>query len=259
VISSPPALFGRVALLAVLSTAGALAAGCSQLLGISQITAATDAAGDDANKDTPAVPIDSSAGDVAGEAPAPDSSPSDRAISGDSNTDARIIRDSSSPEASTNEAGADAAPCTQDLSGIKAGGFYISFTLQTAQPDTFIAIVNQRDICANGVFWDLRLLNGQIYLEFCDHALGLTIVRSGANVLLNDGKAHAVVVRRMNGQVQLTIDGMPSGSGVANQSFAAGELGPLRSGTDVCDGVKTMTAAFDDTLGSIMDLCVRPQ
>jgi hypothetical protein len=162
------------------------------------------------------------------------------------------------PDSSTTDVGVDAAPCVQDLSGIENGGFYISFTLQTTQPDSVIALVNQRDQCTNGVFWDLRLVNAQLFLEISDLDRGITIVRSRTSMPLNDGMAHGIRATRVDNEVQLTVDGAPSGSAMAIQSFGATELAPLKAGDDVC-GADTGSAAFDIMMGSIRDLCVRPQ
>jgi hypothetical protein len=250
VSASDRALCARVAaLMVVATTLGALGGGCSQLLGITNITAApdsgTDAAdgGADAARDTPAEPRDASSPlDVpTAETPPVDGSPPDV------------------PDASPKEAGVDAAPCTQDLSGIKNGGFYISFTLQTTQTNDVVALVSQRDVCSNGIFWELELVNQQLYLEVSDRQMGSTILRSSTGMPLNDGQSHAIVVSRVDGRVQLTVDGVPSRSAMANQSFGDGELGPLRSGTSVCPESGTGTAPLDRQIGSITNLCVRPQ
>jgi hypothetical protein len=212
---------GAPTLLASLAT---LFAGCSLLLDITDITPAPDA-GDDVA--------------AAGESTPP---PGDSSVAG---------RDAS--KEGGGDASGDASPCREDLSFIDTGGFSIAFTLKTAQPDRLIALVNQRHICSRGVFWDIRLFDGLVYTELSDFNLGDTFF-SSTGAPLNDGNTHEVVVTRASGGlVQVTVDGVPSGSTMAKQSF--GFLDPLRVGTDACLGTNGTVVLQ----GSLTNLCARPQ
>ena len=205
----------------LLAPSAVLVGGCTQVLGITDIIAAPSAP--DASDATSSVP----------DAPGVEAG----------------------PESSTMDAG-DASPCTQDLKNIGTGAFSISFTLKTTQPDAVIALANQRSVCSNGVYWDIRLVNGLVYVEISDLQTGLaTFAVPGSP--LNDGAAHDIVVRRALRRVLVTVDGKVSTSGMANQSFDD-TLFPLRTGKDVCVGTdKTMP--LDATLGGIANLCVKPE
>jgi hypothetical protein len=159
------------------------------------------------------------------------------------------------PESSTMDAG-DASACTQDLKNIGTGAFSISFTLKTTQPDPVIALANQRSVCSNGVYWDIRLVNGFLYIEISDFQTGLVMFTSPGSPL-NDGAAHDIVVRRALRKVLVTVDGKVSTAGMANQSFDD-TLVPLRTGKDVCVGTDK-TLPLDATLGGIANLCVKPE
>ena len=204
----------------LLAPSAVLVGGCTQVLGITDIVAAP---------------------------PAPDASDATSPV-----PDAPGVE--AGPESSTMDAG-DASPCTQDLKNIGTGAFSISFTLKTTQPDPVIALANQRSVCSNGVYWDIRLVGGLLYIEISDLQTGLaTFTIPGSP--LNDGAAHDIVVRRALRNVLVTVDGTVSTAGMANQSFD-GTLFPLRSGKDVCVGTDK-TKPLDATLGGITNLCVNP-
>jgi len=155
--------------------------------------------------------------------------------------------------ASPGDDGSDANPCTQDLSYIYTGPFTISFTLKTLQPDTLIALVNQRNVCNLGVFWDIRLYNSLVYVELSDSKTGITSLTSTCPPL-NDDNVHEIVVSRAKGGlVTITVDGVPSGSIMAIQSFD--QLSPLQIGMDVCTGYNGSTVFH----GTLKNVCVRPE
>ena len=187
--------------------------GCGQVSGIADITAAADA-----SADAPA--------DAAWDLEPVDAPP----------------RDATSDT--------DATACSgRDLSNVGAGDFVVSFTLQTVQKDQVIALVNQRLLCGNGVFWDVRLVSGLVYLEIADIEHGLTFLMSQGQTLF-DGKPHAIVVSRNSGTARIDVDGAPSGSIATPQSMT--QLPPLKVGTDVCLGVNGTVALQ----GSLTSLCV---
>ncbi|HEV3189718.1 MAG TPA: hypothetical protein VGY54_04430 [Polyangiaceae bacterium] len=256
--------------LAALTSAslGTLAAGCSSLLGITDITPApadaSDAtsASDDAatgpeatNVGSDASVIDvSESGTLAG-----DGSPSDQSSSTDSSSDI-ATGDSLAHESGASEGG-DANGCPQDLSGTATRDFSISFTLQTTQPSSNIALLNQRRECNVGEFWDIRLYNQILYVEISDVAQGGIVITGpspgdSANmaVALNDGKPHDIVVSRVAGEASLTVDGALAGSSSSFQSFGKG-LPALKVGRDVCEGFNGTVPLVQGTIGNI---CVKP-
>ena len=137
----------------------------------------------------------------------------------------------------------------RDLSNVGSGDFVVSFTLQTTQKDQVISLVNQRLLCGNGIFWDVRLVSGLVYLEIADIDHGLTFLMSQGPTLF-EGKPHAIVISRAGGTARIDVDGAPSGSIATPQSMT--QLPPLKVGTDVCLGVNGTVALQ----GSLTNLCV---
>jgi hypothetical protein len=133
--------------------------------------------------------------------------------------------------------------------------------MTTTQASTLnAALVNQRAVCGQGMFWDLRLWYGGLQLETDDSATTgtrsprLSLVNStgaDAGMRVNDGRPHQVLVRRVAGTATIYIDGVASGSGP--DSAMLGALPPLTSGTDVCDGHSQGTVPF---VGTITGICL---
>jgi hypothetical protein len=145
----------------------------------------------------------------------------------------------------------DATACSQDLSYAYKGPFTISFTIKTLQTDAQIALVNQRTECSVGMFWDVRLVDGFVYVELSDFPSGRTpLVSSGPT--LNDGNPHEVAVRRRAGVAELSVDAIVSASAMAPQSFE--QLPPLQFGTDVCE-----TDGTAPLHGLLTNLCVKSE
>jgi len=178
--------------------------------------------------------------------------------SGDS-SDAGSV-DGGPGEGSATESGAldaarDGSACVGDLSNIGTGDFHISLTV-TATGFARTALVNQRASCAStfcvqpDTFWDIRLLNGALYIETSDSVRNCSQVTTNGTV--NDGKPHRVIVQRVAQRITATIDGVPSvapDAGTSKSSF--GQLPPV-SKTDPCEATGS-TAPF---LGTIANLCV---
>jgi hypothetical protein len=229
VVAILPERFAASALIAALCTFGP---GCSQLLGITGITAAADASTNDATGDG------GSSNDTADNDA---ESAADR-----SSEDAPDTR--SSNDGQTN---ADAISCTGDLSNVQAGDFLISFTMQTNQSDNFVSLVNQRAICVGlALFWDAMLENQHVTLELSesmDQTRYTFLKSSGA--ALNDNNPHDVVIARTNDVVTIVIDGQAAGSKTMDQKL--GSLPTLRIGRDVCAGAVTIS-------GTLTNVCVRP-
>ncbi|HEY2900090.1 MAG TPA: LamG domain-containing protein [Polyangia bacterium] len=150
--------------------------------------------------------------------------------------------------------GGDAGTCVDDLSYAYMAGFYISFTMQTRQPDGVIALLNQRDKCALETFWDLQLVKHVLYFEMADPVLGdADVISTGAP--LNDDVPHDILITRdKNGLVQLKIGGVLSGTATLHQSLS-GQLPILQIGTSVCVG-EDPNVQFH---GTISNVCVRLQ
>jgi hypothetical protein len=150
--------------------------------------------------------------------------------------------------------GADGAACLNDLSFAYAGGFSISFTLQTRQPDGVIALLNQREQCTIGIFWDLQLVNQALYFEIGDLVLGDAFVFSNG-APLNDDRPHDIVITRdKTGVVQLKIDGRLAGMATLHQTLGM-KLPMLRIGTSVCVGEDPNV----DFHGTLSNVCVTLQ
>jgi hypothetical protein len=229
VIAILPERFAASALMAALCTFGL---GCSQLLGITGITAA-DASPIDATGDG------GSSSDTAG-----NDAESTADVSSEGIADARASSDG--------ETNADAISCTGDLSNVQAGDFLISFTMQTNQPDNFVSLVNQRAVCVGlALFWDAMLEDQHITLEVSESTdqTRYTFLRS-SGAALNDGNPHDVVIARTNNVVTIVIDGQPAGSKTMDQKL--GSLPTLRIGQDVCAGAVNIS-------GPITHVCVRPK
>jgi hypothetical protein len=147
--------------------------------------------------------------------------------------------------------GGDGGACLNDLSFAYTGGFYISFTLQTRQPDGVIALLNQRELCTVGTFWDLQLVNQGLYFEMADPVTGVANAISKGSPL-NDDVPHDIVITRDNaGLVQLKIDGRIAGLATLHQTLGM-KLPMLRIGTSVCVGEDPNV----DFHGTLSNVCV---
>ena len=232
VVATLPGRFAASALIAAICTFGV---GCSQLLGITDITAAADA----------------SIKDNTGAGGSSNGTAGSDADNGSDGPSTDIVGDRSFNDGETN---ADAPTCSGDLSNIGTGGFLISFTLRTNQTNNDIALLNQRSECTVVMYWDVRLYMHQIYLELSEStsASGYTRINSSGPPL-NDNNPHDVVITRTNDAVQIVIDGTVASSGTAAQSLAV--LPALKTGTDVCVGSDGTVAL---ATGGITNVCVRP-
>jgi hypothetical protein len=222
-------------------------------------TSASSEAGDAA--DASSEYTDSSTAD-ANDADAGDSNGSESS-SGDSSESGSVDGgpgDSSTTESGALDAARDGSACVGDLSNIGTGDFHISLTVTTARM-TRTALVNQRASCATtfcmqpDTFWDIRLLNGALFIETSDSARNCSqVTTNGASsndggALVNDGQPHRVIVQRVAQTLTAYIDGVARGSAPSKSSF--GQLPPV-SKTDPCEATGN-TAPF---LGSIANLCV---
>jgi hypothetical protein len=140
----------------------------------------------------------------------------------------------------------DGPACADDLSNIGTGDFHISFTVSSRQGGT-APIANQRAKCGYGMFWDVRLLNGNLHVETDDSVDGggnyCDLVTTGATV--NDGNPHAVVIQRVAGTVTVFVDGTTVGSHASMSSLL--QLPPMVTGTDPCN----LTTPFAGTLSNL--------
>ena len=145
----------------------------------------------------------------------------------------------------------DSGACLNDLSFAYGGEFYILFTLQTRQPDGVIALLNQRAQCTLGTFWDLQLVNQALYFEIADPVMGDASVTS-KSAPLNDDHPHDIVISRdATGFVQLKIDGRLAGAATLHQTLGM-KLPMLRIGTSVCVGEDPNV----DFHGTISNVCL---
>jgi hypothetical protein len=132
-------------------------------------------------------------GDVpdAGEAAAGDadaSGPSNEAAADSASVDSGVP-DAPHTDSGPRDAASDAPACRTDLSNIGTADFTITLTLTTSQTG-YVAVVNQRNVCNLAPLWDVRLSNGNLYIETCDGPNYSRLTTSGA--LANDGKPHAI-------------------------------------------------------------------
>ncbi len=147
----------------------------------------------------------------------------------------------------------DAAACPGDLSNVRTGDFTIAFRMQTNQPDKIVALINQRYVCAQTIFWDVQLVNQQIYFELSDSSgEGGYLFINTSSPALNDDRPHDVLITRTNSVVQIVVDGKGVGTRTAGQDL--GGLAPLRVGDDVCVGGDGTVKL----LGTVTNICVRP-
>jgi hypothetical protein len=141
-----------------------------------------------------------------------------------------------------------ASQCLNNLSGIGTGDFTVAFSFTTSE-NGIAALVNQRQTCTHGVFWDVRLDSGRLFVE-TDDGTNYTAFDTVNPNSIADGQPHDVIVRRVGGVLTAYIDGAVSGSAQSMSSF--GTLNPLASATDACTGIGT-TVSF---VGTVADVCV---
>jgi hypothetical protein len=177
-----------------------------------------DAAGTDA--DAGADGADSGAADA--DSDAADAPPADSGF--DATPDARTA------DSGVRDAGTDAAACKTDLSNIGLADFTIAMTVTTVQTG-LVATANQRNVCNLAPLWDVRLSNGNLYIETCDGPHYSMLTTAGA--LANDGQPHAIVVKRRSQALTAYVDGKSVGTTTSTSSF--GQLPPLEMGVDPCD------------------------
>jgi hypothetical protein len=162
--------------------------------------------------------------------------------------------EAATPEASSTDGARDGPACKGDLSNIGAGDFHVTLTVTTAQTDNLVALVNQRGHCGPGLFWDIRMNGGRLYIETDDVTSYTAYVSTGPKV--NDGRPHGIVLRRAAGRLDVSVDGALTGSGASRTSL--GLLAPARIGTDICDGQLEPNGVDRTTalVGTIANLCV---
>jgi hypothetical protein len=188
------------------------------------------------------------------------------ADAGAANMDAPVLPDSNAappdteagvPETGPLEAGPDA--CPNDLSGIGMGTFHISFTVTVSQTG-YVALLNQRSICAHSTFWDVRLYGGLLNVETDGPPAPTTsgyFQLQSMGVPINDGKPHKVRIKRTADHlISVFVDGDPQAvNGPSWASFSAGTLPQLQRGADICVGNPGDTTAAL-TAGTITDVCI---
>jgi hypothetical protein len=145
----------------------------------------------------------------------------------------------------------DASTCADDLSNTGTADFHIALTVSSHQTGA-VALANQRASCGAANFWDLRIWSGNLRFETSNMTVDAgpysDLFTSGT--LVNDGKPHAIAIQRVAGVVTAFIDNKDAGSTPSVVSF--GQLAPLVTGTDPCEGHDT-TSPFAGTLSG---LCV---
>jgi hypothetical protein len=199
-----------------------------------------------------------SAGDAsdahASDAIAPESGSGD---SGDSGSLDGGPGDENTTESGALDAARDGSACLGDLSNIGTGDFHISMTVTATGFAARTALVNQRASCATNfcmqpdTFWDIRLLNGALFIETSDNARNCCQVTTNGP-LVNDNKPHRVIVQRVAQRITAIIDGVPSvaaDAGASKSSFGA--LPPV-SKTDPCEATGTTVPLP----GTLTNLCV---
>jgi hypothetical protein len=218
--------------------------------------AAVEGGGDATPAD--ATPADATPRDATADAIVDDSGPDAHdAGQGDETLDASPDQDA---DATADDGASDATICPNgvtDLSNIANGDFHISFRIVTTQTG-WVALVNQRNVCSYGQFWDVRQcessattssycpVNGAIYVETDESQLDY--VTSAAPI--NDGQPHDVSIQRVSGFLFIYLDGTLSGTGPSSASF--GQLPRLQIGADVCS--ENGTGA--PLTGTLTNLCI---
>lgn len=133
--------------------------------------------------------------------------------------------------------------CGMSLSSVGTGDFAVAFRV-TTRTATASALLFQRAACTSGDFWDVQIsAEGYIKLKINDARMltGLT-----GTATLNDGRPHAVLLRRAALGLSLWVDGVTAGGAYAPQNL--GPLPPLGIATgDPCTG------PLD---GTITDICL---
>ncbi len=165
--------------------------------------------------------------------------------------------------AGSSESGIDdldgVARCISDLSGVSKGDFQVSFRLSTSEQSTFVALVNQRGACDDqSPYWDIRLYNGLVFAEI--NAGNSTLAFSyytdvtGTGAPVSDGRPHDIVVRRSSLVLTVYVDCQERGSESGPASLGA--LAPVKTGSDVCDGMVDGGDGTMPLVGTMTDLCI---
>jgi hypothetical protein len=198
---------------------------------------------------------------------------------GGASGDASIPEVVTAPDSTTVESGAAlgsieagacspiGSTCIDDLSKIGSADFRITLKVTTTQGQKE-ALVNQRDHCGFGMFWDVRIFGGQILVETDDEmrssdpsAHPLTELSGTKRV--DDGQPHCVMIWRKSQTITIFVDGAAAGSASSTSSF--GQLSSRVSETDPCDGQGCSQVPLfgsqckDNTLpfaGTLSDLCL---
>ena len=250
-----PTFSMRIAIPALIAGMGTFGTGCAQLVGFTEITAA-DGSIEDTTSDRGLV--QDTAGAEADTAAAAADTASDRNSTDDGTDGASNDSQNGADATSTTGDGIrDAGSCpgnAEDLSDIGAGDFKISFHVVTTRTG-WMALLNQRNVCFHGVFWDLRQTStNKLRVEIDDNSsTGYKSLDS--TIAINDGKPHNVAIARVAGKLTIHIDGAAAGEG--SSSTPLGAFPALRVGDDVCVGtVNNVTTAL--FTGTLTDVCVTP-
>jgi hypothetical protein len=184
------------------------------------------------------------------EATALDSS-ADASGASDAGADDSSAMDAASSDSGARDSAQDGPVCSGDLSNIGSGDFQISAKITTTQAG-MATLLNQRSFCGPSIFWDLRLWNGGLRLEVDDNVTGRIHYASLITTapVVNDGRPHHILARRLAKTVTIYVDGAAAGS--MPSSAALSQLPPLLIGTGVCVGTNG-TVAY---VGTVANVCL---
>jgi hypothetical protein len=138
---------------------------------------------------------------------------------------------------------------------VGTGDFHIAFTFTTTAGSIDMAVVNQRTGCnESSTWWDVSYIpstttQGALQVGTCNGSSSTyVILEQGTGALPDDGHPHRVVVGRIRGQLQFTLDSVLAAGPVSDPSVF-GAFPPLRIGVDDCAG-------FGQTIGTVTDVCI---
>lgn len=136
--------------------------------------------------------------------------------------------------------------CNGDLSNVGTGDLEIKFTINTSTT-VRSALLNQRSVCSHSIFWDVELVDGTIQVELDDNDQHYTLCRG--TKLVNDGKPHRVVTRRVAGRLSTYIDCVLDATCAAATDLT-GTLRPLQTTLASCPNPPPPLA------GTLNEVCV---
>jgi hypothetical protein len=142
----------------------------------------------------------------------------------------------------------DAVVFNTQSGNFAASNFTIDFWIQTSTA-RLEAILNKRDLCAFGNFWDIRKqADGRILFEIDQSGPG-DFFSLMSTTSINDGNFHHVAIVRAGTSITIYIDGVASGSGTAPSIISVNNNAFLIAGSDVCvgtDGTQAFTGKLDE-------------